>query len=257
MRSRSQLIAEVTDNAFLGGKLMLRQPAKGYRAGLDPVLLAACVPAVPGQRVLDLGCGVGTALFCLGARVDGLSLSGLEIQPDYAELARFNAAENGIEAQICAGSVSDLPQELRQKSFDHVIANPPYFEETSVTKAQDSGRHIGRAEHVPLSDWCRAGIKRLAPKGRFSMIMVADRLPEVLDAFNAGLGDVAVKPIASRQGQVARLVLIQGVKNARGPFRLHSPLILHQGDRHIKDGESYRKTVADILRNGAPLSFED
>lgn len=79
---------DTTDNGFLGGRLQLLQPRRGYRAGLDPVLLAASVAARPGQAVLELGCGVGTALLCLGARVPGLSLTGVELQPDYAALAR-------------------------------------------------------------------------------------------------------------------------------------------------------------------------
>ena len=82
-----------TRDAFLGGKLRLRQPRRGYRAGIDPVLLAASVPARPGQSVLDLGCGAGAAALCLAARVGGLRLAGLERQADYAELARANAAE--------------------------------------------------------------------------------------------------------------------------------------------------------------------
>lgn len=257
MRSRSLLIADVTDNAFLGGALMLRQPAKGYRAGIDPVLLAACVPARAGQRVLELGCGVGTSVFCLSSRVPGLVLSALEIQPDYAALARFNAVENGMEADIIEGDVAALPEALRHQSFDHIIANPPYFEQHASTNAQDAGRDTGRVEHTKLADWIRVGTKRLAPKGRLSMIMAAERLPEMLLGFSVGLGDICCKPIVAREGRPARLVLVQGVKGAAGAFKLLSPLVLHDGAKHERDGESYRSNVVDILRNGAALSFKD
>ena len=91
--------SQFTEDGFLGGQLRLMQPAAGYRAGVDPVFLAASIPAKPGQRVLELGCGVGTALLCLGHRVKGLALTGVELQPLYANCARRNAANNNIAVQ--------------------------------------------------------------------------------------------------------------------------------------------------------------
>ena len=90
----------LTDDKFLMGRLRLLQPAQGYRAATDPVLLAAACPASAGQSVLDLGCGAGAAALCLAARVPGLALAGLELQPGYADLARRNAARNGIAMQV-------------------------------------------------------------------------------------------------------------------------------------------------------------
>ena len=96
------------DDGFLGGRLVLRQPARGYRAGADAVMLAAACPAGAGQRVLELGCGAGVALFCLGARVPGLALAGLERQPALADLARHNAAATGIPARIVTGDLAEV-----------------------------------------------------------------------------------------------------------------------------------------------------
>ncbi len=114
---------DLTYDAFLGGKLHLWQPRKGYRAGVDPVLLAATVPAVPGQRVLELGCGAGAASLCLGARVPELSLTGVEVQPAYAELARRNHPSFAVFESV----LSAIPLSLLLRHFYHVFANPPYF----------------------------------------------------------------------------------------------------------------------------------
>ena len=100
---------DLTHDAFLCGKLHLWQPRKGYRAATDPVLLAAACPALPGQSVLDMGCGVGAAALCLAARVPDLRLYGLELQPDYAELARRNAIENGLPMQVECGDLAHMP----------------------------------------------------------------------------------------------------------------------------------------------------
>ena len=78
---------ETTNDLFLGGKVTALQPAKGYRAGIDAVLLAASVPAKAGETVLELGCGVGVASLCLAARVEGVEITGVELQPEYAALA--------------------------------------------------------------------------------------------------------------------------------------------------------------------------
>ncbi len=110
---------------FLCGRLRLWQPVRGYRAATDAVLLAAACPARPGETVLDLGCGAGAASLCLAARVPGVVLSGLEVQPGYADLACRNAARNGVAMEVVEGDLAICPERLRD--FDHVIANPPWY----------------------------------------------------------------------------------------------------------------------------------
>jgi len=90
--------------------------------------LASAVKPKGAASVLELGCGVGVASLCLGARVSGLKITGVELQSDYAALAERNAVENGVRFEVVTGDVEDLPLDVRQRSFDHVIANPPYFE---------------------------------------------------------------------------------------------------------------------------------
>src|ERR1700757_2509551 len=96
----SELLADTTEDAFLGGQLRLRQPKSGHRAGHDAMLLAAATPARPGDRVVDFGAGVGAAGFALARRVAGVELVLVEIDEALAALARANASANAIAADV-------------------------------------------------------------------------------------------------------------------------------------------------------------
>ncbi|MEP1792984.1 methyltransferase domain-containing protein [Parasphingorhabdus sp.] len=243
--------AELSHDAFLGGLLHLWQPRKGYRAGVDPVLLAATIPAVSGQRVLELGCGVGAAILCLGARVSGLSLTGIEREESYAQLA----ARNGDGAlEVITGDIADLPLTLRQRQFDHVLANPPYWRRDASVAADDPTREAALGEQTPLSVWIEVAAKRLAPKGYMHVIHRAERLPDLLAALPSYMGSVEVLPIAARHGRAAERVILRARKEGRADFRLHGPLILHRGDVHL-DGDQYTQEVRDAFRTGASLVF--
>lgn len=250
---------KTSDNAFLGGRLQILQPRSGYRAGIDPVLLAASVPAKAGQSVLELGCGVGTALLCLAARVPDLSLTAVELQPEYAALARENAARNQVAMAVTCADLDDLPGPIKGRSFDHVIANPPFFLRGPATgggdPAQETGRETGRGEGLALLRWVEVAAKRLAPGGCATFIQRAERLPDLMSACEGRLGSLEVLPLAPRAGRAARLVLLRGRKSGRAAFRLHAPLVLHQGAAHIRDGDDYCELISDVLRNGAALPF--
>lgn len=246
--------ADLTHDAFLGGKLHLWQPRKGYRAGTDPVLLAAACPANPGQAVLDLGCGAATAALCLATRVPNLRLAGLELQPEYADLARRNAYANGIDMLIETGSLTEMPQSLRT-GFDHVIANPPYYARAG-SPSPLAGRDAALRVSVPLAAWVEAASRRLNPGGCFTLICGADGLPEVLAALGSRLGSTVVLPLVPRANRPALRIILRARKGGRSPFRLLSPLIMHDGDAHDGDRQSYSPQTSAILRDGAGLSAE-
>ncbi|GGH35264.1 tRNA1(Val) A37 N6-methylase TrmN6 [Cribrihabitans marinus] len=248
---------DLSCDAFLGGRLHLWQPRHGYRAGVDPVFLAAAVPARGGQSVLDLGCGAGAAGLCLGARVPSLRLTGLELQPDYAALARRNGDRNGLDFEVVEADLAQLPADLRQRQFDHVIANPPYYRAGAHSPARDSGRRIALGGETALETWIEVAARRLAPRGVLNMIQRADRLPEMLTACAARLGSLEVLPLAPRAGRGAELVILRARKGGRAAFRLHPPLVLHEGVRHTRDGESYRAEITAVLRAAAPLPWPE
>lgn len=241
----------LSDDKFLCGRLRLLQPIKGYRAATDPVLLAAACPAVPGDSVLDLGCGAGAAALCLGLRVPGLRLAGLELQPDYAWLARENAARNGMAIEVQEGDLARMPRVLR-RDFDHVIANPPYRPNRG-SPSPVPGRARAMRVETPLADWVAAAGLRLRPGGWMTMILGADGLPEVLAAMGTKLGSAVVLPLAAREGRAALRVIVQARKGGRAAFRLLAPLVIHQGPAHDGDRESYTPEANAVLRHGADL----
>jgi tRNA1Val (adenine37-N6)-methyltransferase len=242
---------DLTDDAFLGGRLQLWQPVRGYRAATDPVLLAAAVAARGGQSVLDLGCGAGTASLCLGARVAGLQLTGLELQADYADLARRNATRNGMAFEVVEGDLADIPAVLKC-GFDHVIANPPYYA-TAGTPSPDAGRDIALRVETPIATWVEAGARRLVPGGWMTIILATECLPEALAACAGRLGSLAVLPLAARAGQSGLRVTLQGRKGGRRGFRLLAPFVLHGGRAHDGDRDSYTAEAKAILRDGGDL----
>lgn len=245
----------ISENAYLGGRLTIRQPAQGYRAGVDPVLLAAATEARAGDRVLELGCGVGTAALCLAARVPGLSITGVELQADYAALARENAAANGLPLEVIDADIAALPETLRQQQFTQVIANPPYFDRNAGSPATDAGRETAMGEALPLETWVDIAARRLAPKGIATFIHRAERLPDLLCAMRGRLGSLECIPLQPRARREAKLILLRGRKNGRAAFRIHAPVVMHEGATHEKDGDDYTPEISAVLRDGAALPF--
>ena len=247
--------SELSHDAFLGGQLHLWQPKKGYRAGVDPVLLAASVPAERGQSILDVGCGAGAAILCLGRRVPGLFLSGLELQRDYAELAKRNADEAGLTVQIVEGDIVTPPSEIKQLSFDHVITNPPYFDRSAGTHADDPGKDRALGWQVSPGEWLQACVKRVKPKGWVHLIHRTEALEPLIKGVPDNLGNIEICPIFPRVGRKAELVLMRARKDGRRPLRLMAPITLHKGTHHSHDGDDYAEDISAVLRNGASLPF--
>lgn len=209
-------------------------------------MLAASIDAKAGQTVLELGCGVGTAALCLHTRIPGLTLTGVEVQPPYATLAERNVTEAAAQMQVVNADLRNLPADLRQKRFDHVMMNPPYFDRTKGDASDDQGRDVALGGDTPLADWLDIGIRRIAPKGNLTIIQKIDRLPEVLAALDRRLGSVTVRPIAPHPHAPANLFLLRARQEGRAPFQLSAPVIMHAGDQ-------YTDEVEGVLRHATNL----
>lgn len=242
----------LTRDRFLGGRLVLTQPKSGYRAGVDPVFLAAALAAKRGNRVLDLGCGVGTAALCLGTRVPGLTLHGVEFQAPYAALARQNGHDNTLAFDVWTDDLFAPAGDWARESYDIVLTNPPFFEDGTRTPSPDAGRETALGEARSLEDWLAVAIRRLAPGGHLGVVQRAERLGAILRGFGDRVGAVGIHPLTARAGRPARLVIVTARKGARAPLTLFPAQVLHIGERHLKDGESYVPEVSAVLRDGAP-----
>lgn len=213
------------------------------------MLLAAAVPAAPGDSALELGCGAGAAILCLGARVPRLRLAGLELQPAYAALAQANADRNGIALAVHQGDVAAAPVALRALTVDHVLMNPPYFDRRRTTRARDAGRDAAHGEGAPLAAWGTLAARRLRPGGTLSVIQRIARLADLLAALPPSLGSVEVLPLAARAGEAPHSLVLRARKGGRAEFRLLAPLALH-------DGDGFAPAVRQALREGAPLPWD-
>ena len=247
----------LTDDGFLGSHLKVLQPEKGYRAGIDAVMLAASVPVEAGDHVLDLGAGVGVASLCLASRCTGVRVSGLEIQSELVAIADDNARRNGLEAQVAVieGSVTQKAATLETKgvsygSFDHVMTNPPFYETGKVWGSPNESKATAHAlEEVTLDEWLRVACAMAKPKGTVTIVHRADALPELLRGVEGKLGKLIAFPLWPTAGEAANRILLQGTKGSRAPFVLAAGLILHEV------GGAFSSSADAILREGAALAL--
>ena len=241
------MIAATTEGTLLGGRVRYAQPRAGFRSGIEPVLLAAHVPARAGEHVLEAGSGAGAALLCLAARVPGVRGAGLERDPALAALAARNAAANGFaDLAFLAGDMlgPDLPG-----PFDHACANPPYHAATGTASPEAVREAAKRAAPGLLAAWTAALARRLRSGGSLTLVLSAAGVPEVLAAMAAsGIGGIGLFPLWPKPGVAAKLVLLRGVRGARGAFAVLPGLVLHP-----PAGGGFTAAAEAVLRAGTAL----
>ena len=238
---------ELTEDTLLGGRVRVLQPRRGYRVAVDAVLLAAAIDAAAGERVLDLGAGVGAIGLCLATRVAGCAVTGIEMQPALARLAERNAALNGISERVRT-IIHDLAQPLPSDlgSFDHVATNPPYLAAAVADPSPDPSKALATVESsADLARWLAVATAAAKSAGTVLVIQRSDRLEEIVTHLvGLGWGDVAIKrlPPAAR-------VLIRA-RRAGTLQRIESPaLVLHRPEG------GYTEAAEAVLRHAAPLAF--
>lgn len=241
----------VVENALLGGRVRLRQPAKGYRAGMDAALLAAAVTAKSGERVFEAGCGAGAVLMQIAARRPGVVLAGLEREAPAADLARQNADLNGVadRTTILTGDVADGFRPLDLVPFDWAVSNPPFFDDEGALRAPSPGKRAAWIADDGLEAWTDLLMASVRDGGRILMIHRADRLADILSLLGDKCGSFAILPIQPFADQPAKRVLVRAIKRGKAPLVLLPALVLHDrsGAKHTAEAEA-------ILRGEAYLA---
>lgn len=224
---------DVSDDAFLGGRLRLRQPRKGHRAGHDAILLAAATAARPGERVAEFGAGVGAAGLAVARRVRGVALTLVERDERLAALARDNALRNGLEAavmvlDVAADAAAFASCGLGPDSADRVLMNPPFNDPQRHRPSPDIGRRAAHeAGTSTLETWTHAARRTLRPGGTLTLIWRAEGLAAVLAALGRGFGGVAVLPVHPGPDAAAIRVLARAEKGSGAPAVLLPGLVLN------------------------------
>jgi tRNA1(Val) A37 N6-methylase TrmN6 len=241
-----------TEDRLLGGRLRLRQPAIGYRVAIDPVFLAASVPAERRQLILDVGCGSGAAMLCLAARVPHSRVVGLEMQRDLVRLAGDNVILNGLEARVSVmiGDLLHPPPRLSPGAFDHVMANPPFNQRGHATPVPTTSKSEATIEgDADLADWVRFSLAMVRAKGTVTFIHRADRIDALLGHIAGRAGEVVVFPLWPGQERPASRILVRARKQVAAPARLAPGLVLHEADGRLT-------SAADgVLREGRGLEL--
>jgi tRNA1(Val) A37 N6-methylase TrmN6 len=248
---------EFTEDAFLGGRLRLRQPKSGHRAGHDAMLLAAATPARSGDRVVDFGAGIGAAGLAVARRVAGIELVLVEIDEALAELARGNAASNAIPADVIVLDVTSAADTfaasgLSPDSVDVVLMNPPFNDPARHRASPDKAREIAHvATAATLGTWIHAARRILKSGGALTLIWRADGLAEVLAALDRGFGSLAILPVHGNAATPATRVLVRAIKGGRAPTALYPGLMLND------ESGVPNKQVQEILagRGNLPLAM--
>ena len=246
---------KASEDAVLGGRLVLRQPLRGHRVGHDAILLAAATAAQPGQHAVDLGAGVGGAGLALARRIEGLNVTLVEIDPALTALANGNAERNGLSDRVRAvrldveSSAADfIAAGLAPGSAACVLMNPPF--NVAQQPSPDRARRTAHAaSDQTLRQWLRTAARLLHAGGIVTLIWRADGLADVLAALDKDFGAIAVLPVHPKPGAAAIRVLVRATKGNRSPLALLPDFLL-------ADAEGKPTAAAEaVLRAAEALSL--
>lgn len=242
----------ITDDTILGGRVRLRQPGAGYRAGLDAALLAAACDASPGARVLDAGCGVGAVMLAAASRRPDCLFTGLERDAEAAALARVNIGLNGLEPRVnlIEADLAGRFATLGIPPFDAVLANPPFFDDAGALRGPSVAKRGAWISPEGLAVWTAFLIKAVREGGTITLIHRADRLGDILASMAPKAGSFQIRGVHPFADAPAKRVLVRATKTGKAPLKLLPPLVLHD-----RDGAKHTARVEAILRGEADFGW--
>jgi tRNA1(Val) A37 N6-methylase TrmN6 len=244
----------LTENRLLGGRIQLIQPRRGYRVGIEPVLLAAAVPATAGERVLDLGAGVGAAALCLAARVPDVTVGGLEADPKLVRFAVAGAERSHLGDRILftVGDIMNASRDLVPESYDHVMANPPFIVQGTGRVPKHPGKAAATVESgATLDDWVRVAAVMVRRGGTVTVIHRADRLDAALSSLVGRLGAITVYPLWPTALQPAKRIIVAARKGSAAPLQLLPGLVLHENGAFSAEADAVLRHAKALPVAGA------
>jgi tRNA1(Val) A37 N6-methylase TrmN6 len=251
-------MTETSEDAVLGGRLRLRQPKRGHRVGHDAILLAAATGGRAGEHAVDLGAGVGGAGLALATRVDGLTVTLVEIDEGLCALSADNAKRNGLGARVRAlVGDAESPEALAAAGLgagliDRVLMNPPFNDPARQSVSPDPRRRLAHvAAPGLLPRWLATAAWLLKPQGVVTLIWRAEGLDDVLGALAADFGSTTLLPVYSRPNAPPIRMLVRAVKGGEGAPAYLPALALN-------DDEGRPTAAAEaVLRNGETLGLAE
>jgi tRNA1(Val) A37 N6-methylase TrmN6 len=245
-----QSLRDATRDRMLGGRLALRQPVKGYRAGLDAALLAAACDARPGERVLEAGCGVGAVVLAAAMRRPEARFTGIERDEQALALAKRNIAENELALRVVALAGDVAIERPSGSRFDLALCNPPYFDDPGSLRAPHPAKRGAWLAEPALGGWASFLVHSVRDGGRVIIIHRAERLADLVAALAPKVGSFQIRPIHPYADAPAGRIVVRGVRGGRGPLRLLPSLTLH-----VRDGPKHTPETEAILRGEAELTW--
>lgn len=221
---------EKLDELF-DGRVRIIQKKTGYRFSLDAVLLAHFAALIPAASIIDLGTGSGIIPLILARKEATANITGVEVQPNLADMARRTIALNGFADRIAIvqDDLRELPRRFAPSSFDLVVSNPPYYPLENGRINPDQEKAIARHEiKATLKDIISVSRYLISSSGSVLIIFPAKRLIEVVSVFMAdGLKPRSLRVIYSQLSGDAKLVVIEGCKGGNPELAVGKPFVIY------------------------------
>ncbi len=237
------LPGERIDELQRNGYRIIQNP-KRFCFGMDAVLLSGFARAKKQERCLDLGCGNGIIPILMEAKTEGKHFTGLEIQPESADMAKRSVALNGLQDRIdiVEGDIKDASKIFGASSFHVVTTNPPYMTAqhglTNLYEAKTIARHEVLCN---LEDIIRESARLLMPGGRFYMVHRPFRLAEIISLMvQYRMEPKRMRLVYPYVDREPNMVLIEGLRGGKSRMTVEKPLIVY------KEPGKYTDEIYDV-----------
>jgi tRNA1(Val) A37 N6-methylase TrmN6 len=242
------MVYNIEHTTLFNGKVTVYQPVQGYRFALDSLVLAAFTPAKDHQTVLELGIGVGAASLALAFQHPHITIHGIDIQAGILPITQKNIDANEWTDRFKLVSGNLTQRLVEGHYYDHVIMNPPFFEEHTYTGSPHAHKTLSHGESDGLlKDWIHEAHRALTSRGYVTIVHTAHRLNEIVSLLTEKFGGIEIFPLWPKIGSPAKRVLVRARKSVNSPTKLHFGLVLHHSDG------TFTADAANIIHHGHKL----